>query len=209
MMFFPQKKIIQKSTDIGGFTLVELMVAVTLFTATFIAISGSFLSIIDAYKKVTSERVNVDNLSFAVESMVRGLKTGTAFHCGAGGVGIGLPQDCPFGNTYLAFKDATSDQIVYQFVPCPNVDPLCGRVQRSDDGGASFYPLTDIPTITQITTLKFYVVGNTPLALPDPTGDVEQPKVIILMKGQVGSDPRRLSTFDLQTIVTQRKPDLL
>jgi type II secretory pathway pseudopilin PulG len=198
----------------GGFTLIELIVSVGLFTAAFVAISGSFLSIVDAYRKVTSERTNMDNLSTAVESMVRGMNTGTTYHCGAGG-DIGTPQDCGAGDTYLAFEKAdgdpgtNADQIVYKFVACPNADPYCGRLERSDNGGANFFPVTDVPSVSNISYLKFYVIGNTPLDLSDPAGDVVQPKVVIIMKGTAGLGIRRSSSFSLQTTITQRRPDVL
>ena len=209
-MFFSQKIFTGKKMGKGGFTIIELMVSIALFTATFIAISSSFISIVDAYRKIMAERVNVDNLSTAVESMVRGLKTGTNFHCGSGG-DIQVPQACPGGSTYLAFEMAKgnpnvdTDQIVYKFVACPNADPLCGRLQRSDEGdyAGKFYPVTDVTSVITISNLLFYVVGS--VGLTD--GDTVQPKAVIVMSGTVGTGVKKSSTFSIQTTITQRLLD--
>jgi type II secretory pathway pseudopilin PulG len=199
-MFFSQKIFTGKKMKKGGFTIIELMVSIALFTATFIAISSSFISIVDAYRKIMAERVNVDNLSTAVESMVRGLKTGTNFHCGSGG-NIGEAQACPGGDTYLAFEKAKgnptddTDQIVYRL--------MTGRLERSDDGGANFYPVTDVPSVITISNLKFYVVGSVGLT----NGDTVQPKAVIVMSGTVGTGVKKSSTFSIQTTITQRLLD--
>lgn len=204
------------NTRNGGFTIMELLVSVALFTATFVAVSNSFLTIVDSYRKVSSERVNVDNLSTAVESLVRGLKTGYNYHCetavipeGATPlVGIGNPRDCAVGGTFLAFEKAKgsdgidTDQIVYKLSG--------GRLMRSDRGGTSgtFYPVTDIPSVVSITRLRFYVVGGIPLTLPAGT-NVVQPKTVIVIRGIVGSGTKRSSSFIIQTTVTQRMPDII
>ncbi|MFA6565681.1 MAG: fibronectin type III domain-containing protein, partial [Candidatus Paceibacterota bacterium] len=196
-MFFSQKKIMKKGRRNGGFTIIELMVSLALFTATFIAISSSFISIVDAYRRIMAERVNVDNLSTAVESMVRGLKTGTSFHCGLGG-DINDPQDCPSGDTYLAFKKATDNKVI--------VYRLAGeKLERSDDAGFSFFPVTDVTNV-KISDLKFYVTGSIPFD-NDPV-NTDQPKVVIVMRGTVGQGTKRSSSFSIQTTITQRLPDL-
>lgn len=204
MGFFTPKNTKKKVLN-GGFTLVEVIVAVGLFVAVFIAISGSFLSIIGAYKKVMAERTNVDNLSTAIESMVRGIKTGTTYHCGSGGVGIGLPQDCAItGDTYLAFEKAqgnitsAADQVVYRFSG--------GVLEKSDDSGTSFYPVTENTNTIRVTDFRFYVRGAA--SHLTPSGDINPPKVIIVIKGTSGLDPTKASTFSVQTAIIQRVPDI-
>lgn len=202
MGFFTPKNTKKKVLN-GGFTLVEIIVAVGLFTAVFIAISGSFLSIIGAYKKVMTERTNVDNLSTAIESMVRGIKTGTTYHCGSGGA-IDISQDCIGGGTYLAFEKAqgnitsVADQVVYRFSG--------GVLERSDDSGTSFYPVTENTNTIRVTDFRFYVRGAASHLIPDH--DINPPKVIIVIKGTSGLDPTKASTFSVQTAIIQRVPDI-
>ncbi|MCX6739119.1 MAG: type II secretion system protein [Candidatus Parcubacteria bacterium] len=196
----------------GGFTIVELLVSVALFAAVIIAVSGSFLVIVDSYKKITAQRENIDNLSTAMESMVRGLKTGMNFHCEvspSAPANITDPRDCPSGGKYIAFKRVKDSHIIqYKFVPCTGVAPeplYCGQLQRSDDY-STFYPVTDDPSIMQVSLFNFYVVGTTPLT--DTGNDITQPKVNIVMKGTVGGQLKRSSAFNIQTTITQRRPDI-
>jgi len=195
MDFFTPKNTKRNVTN-GGFTLVEMIVAVGLFVAVFIAISSSFISIVGAYKKVSAERINVDNLSTAIESMVRGIKTGTTYHCGSGGT-ITDPQDCSIGgDTYISFKATNPDrQIIYSF--------FGDKLQRSENGG-SFYPVTENTASIKITYIRFYVFGTASLS----SGDTDQPRVIIIIKGTSGVDPVKSSAFSVQTTITQRLPDV-
>ncbi len=194
-----------KHVSNGGFTLVELIVAVALFAVVFVAVSGSFLVIVDSYRKITAQRENIDNLSTAMESMVRGLKTGMNFHCEVNAPASdpapgdnASPQDCSSGGKYIAFKRVTDNNVIqYKF--------QTGQLWRSDDY-APFYPVTDDPAVMQISLFKFYVVGTTPLT--DSGSDITQPKVNVVMKGTVGGMARRSSTFNIQTTITQRRPDI-
>ncbi|MCX6736229.1 MAG: type II secretion system protein [Candidatus Parcubacteria bacterium] len=187
----------------GGFTIVELLVSVALFATVIIAVSGSFLVIVDSYKKITAQRENIDNLSTSLESMVRGLKTGMNFHCevtppASAPADIATPRDCASGGKYIAFKRVTDNNIIqYKFES--------GRLWRSDNF-ATFYPVTDDPSIMQVGLFNFYVVGTTPLT--DTGVDITQPKVNIVMKGTVGGQLKRSSSFNIQTTITQRRPDI-
>ncbi len=186
-----------------GFTLVEMIVSVGLFVAVFIAISGSFLSIIGSYKKVMAERTNVDNLGTAIESMVRGIKTGMTYHCGSG-PNWDVAQDCPGGSTYLAFEKArgdttnASDQVVYRFSG--------GVLEKSNDGAATFSPVTEQTNMIRVTGIKFYVRGAALSLLHG--GDINPPRVTIVIKGTSGLDPAKASSFSVQTTIVQRLPDI-
>ena len=57
-----------------------------------------------------------------------------------------------------------------------------------------------------ITNLKFYVTGSTPVS--GEGGDFEQPKVLIVIDGHALAGPRNQPTaFTVQTRVSQRIPD--
>lgn len=216
MIFIKQNK---KYPYIGGFTLVELIVSVGVFAMVFVAASGAFLSVLDAYQKVTATRLNIDNLTTALESLVRLVKTGENYHCGTGD--FILPQDCLTGESYFAFKNTDvprmsgvpDDPIVYKFIPCQPTPPpselYCGRIQRSDDYGASFYPITVAPPMLDISYMKFYVSGTKPFRLVDgPVADVTQPQVTIIMKGTVGVKEKIKTSFSIQTTITERRLDI-
>jgi prepilin-type N-terminal cleavage/methylation domain-containing protein len=206
------KKMVYKMKKNGdkGFTIMELLVAVAIFSMVFVAVSASFISVIDAYQKVTATRTNVDNLTIALESMVRGAKTGLNYHCGDGDYSV--PKNCASsaGDTTFAFTNVNvprplgispSLPIVYKFEATGGAYP--GRIQRSNDGGTTFYPVTVAPPTLKITYMKFYVFGSQPYP-----GDMIQPQVIIVLKGNVGVKEKVMTPFDVQTTITQRVLDV-
>src|SRR3972149_1703934 len=64
-----------------GFTLIEIMIAITLFTAIMIIGTGAVLQTNSVYKKTQTMRSVMDNLNFIMEDMVRNLRLGSSYHC--------------------------------------------------------------------------------------------------------------------------------
>ena len=192
-MKYKTKNILKYS---AGFTLIEIMVSVSVFAVVVIIAVGALISINDANRKVQSMRALMDNLNFALENISRTLRTGSSYHCGAIGA-ITDPQDCAaIGSDYIAFEGAngsglnTQDQIVLRL--------LNGQIQRSTDSGTTFLGLTS-PEIT-ITNLQFYVDGSAAL-------DAKQPKILLLVGGTAKAGKGLVSEFHLQTVVSQRLID--
>ncbi len=194
----------------GGYTVIELIVSVGLFSAIVLLASSAFFGVVSSNRKTLAVRSAMDNLNFAVESMSRDMKTGFTYHCGAFGL-IDAAQDCIDGASYISFEgqygDMTTpdDQIVYRrgdpsFPNCPSPQQIC----RSVFGGAadSFLAITAPPPELSITGLAFRVYGSR----EGFTSDVDQPRVTIVIIGTAGAGVAA-STFDIQTTVSQRLPD--
>jgi prepilin-type N-terminal cleavage/methylation domain-containing protein len=182
-----------------GFSLIEMMVAVTLFSVVMLVSTGALLALIDATRKAQALQSVMNNLNVAVDSMVRSVRMGTNYHCGSGGV-ITAPQDCASGDTYFAFESfggssvTSADQYMFQY------NPTTKRIYRSTNGGTTWFTLT-APEV-QIDDLKFYTVGTT-------IGDSLQPKVVISIKGTAGADKQKTkATFNIQATAVQRLLDL-
>lgn len=196
-----------------GFTLIELMVSVTIFIVVMVISLGSLLSISSAERKAESLKTVMNNLHFALESMSRTIRTGVNYHCYDGGsAAIDEPQDCASGDDYFAFEtvegdpDDSSDQVVYRFESNAST---CGQtgtggcIMRSINGGSSFVPITSPEVV--ISNLTFYVIGSVPQFSGDSTSS--QPKVVITLNGSVTIGTAAPSQFRLQTTVTQRLYD--
>lgn len=179
-----------------GFTLIELMVASSVFIVVMLISSGAILSVFDANRKSNSLRSVMDNLNLSMESMTRSIRFGKDYHCGSTG-NITLPYSCgAAGDTSLSILDVSGVTVTYSLVADVNG---IHRIQRSS-GGSNFY-LTS-PDV-DITSLKFYVYGAEPFS----GADFNQPKVIMLVGGYAGNDPSTRSTFSLQTTISQRQFD--
>ncbi len=171
-----------------GFTLIELMVASSIFLVVMLIVSGSIVSIFDANQKSKNLRSVMDNLNLALESMTRTIRFGKNYHCGSSG-DLSQPQDCAGGSTALTVRAVDGVQTTYS---------LSGnRISRTLGGQANFLTSPDVT----ITSLNFWVLGTNPFP------DTLQPKVIVTISGYVGSKATTRSTFNLETTISQRTFD--
>lgn len=202
MKFFKQKTIYKNNAK--GFTLIEILVAVALFSSVMLIAVGALLSLIDANRKAQSLNSIMNNLNFALENMSRNLRVGTNYHCETlANIGppadIDTPKNCINGGKYLAFEsskgklDDNTDQIVYRIID--------KTLEKSDKGGltGTFVDIT-APEVS-IDDFFFYVDGNT-------VGDKRQPRVVIVLHGSAGDKERTKTKFNLQTMVSQRLLDI-
>jgi|SRR6185437_4132907 len=194
-----------------GFTLIELMVSVAIFSIVMVMALGGLLSLSVADRKAASLKSAIDNLSFGIDSMSRTIRTGQNYHCGSGGVDT-TPQDCTVlngGANYLTLLGpGTMGQVYYQLdtsnaATCGQTAGAVGCLERRLGASGAWIPITspDI-IISSADSLGnpytiFHVIGS-------PTGDNIQPQVIITLNGVVQVTPVQKTTFHLQTSVTQR-----
>lgn len=184
-----------------GFTLVEMMVAVTLFSVVMVVATGSLLSLVTASRKAQSLHSVMDNLNIALDGMVRNMRMGDAYRCDGPDP---LTPNCTDGGTSVYFEpfgDSTpgdsGDDWVYWFAEDENG---IGRLYRSENGGTNYYAITAAEV--DIEELDFFVIGAT-------SGDTTQPRVVVVMKGTAGADDvRTRTTFHIQATATQRSLDI-
>lgn len=65
----------------AGFTLVEIMVAVSLFAVVAVITTGALVTASNVNRKAQAIKVAIDNLNFAIDSMVLNLQSGELYHC--------------------------------------------------------------------------------------------------------------------------------
>ncbi len=193
-----------KSDRQRGFTLVEMIVAVALFSIVMLVSVSALLALVNANRKARALESVMNNLNIALDGMVRAMRMGSQYHCGAGS--ITQTADCAGGGTQVAFEafggdyGDESDQWVYTY------DPQTKRLYRSTEGGLAPLPITS-PEIT-IDDMKFYVVGSTRGTDADPP-DTVQPKIVVTIKGTAGADKvNTRTTFSIQATAVQRILDL-
>jgi len=179
----------------GGFTLVELMVSVSLFAIVMVISMGSVVSVFDANKKSQSLRTVMDNLNSTMEAMTRTIRFGSVYHCDVSKGDITLPRDCGNNDSSSSFVVRAVDgkRVTYKLVG--------GAIARSIDGGPNYFLTSGDVTIQ---ALSFRVFGS-----PAYSGgaDLYQPQVIIVVKGFAGTKATSQSSFTLETTVSQRQFD--
>ncbi len=175
-----------------GFTLIEVMVSVSIFSIVMLVATGAVFSIVEANKKAHTLKSVMTNLNFALESMARDIRVGSQFSCNNTG-------DCISGGdlfSYKANRDVDGDGLVNDSVEYKLISE---GIQKRVYGGNKGYTSTITAREINIESLKFYVVGTA-------AGDSKQPKVVITIKGYAGVGNTK-SSFNIQTTISERAID--
>lgn len=174
-----------------GFTLIEMLVAVFVFSIIMTIATGAIFSIVSANKTSQALKSVMDNLSSALDSMSRDIRYGTVYHCGGEPFEYRVSCSDNHGDTTFAFLDRYQEHtIIYDFQE--------ESIFKCIDTLANCIRLT-APEV-HITNLNFYVQG----AEKDKS---EQPKVLMSISGYAQAGSAR-SEFNIETMVTQRRLDL-
>lgn len=196
-----------------GFTLVEMMVSLAIFTIILLIAMSAFLAIVDGDHKTRAFRIATDNLNLALEDMSRKIKTGSTYNCGGG---LGVADCAATANSVFAFteQDGVSRTIYKRgFGPgaivngasasgcgLPSFDAAQGCILREDSGLSI---LATSPEI-DIKSLNFYVLGSA------PAPDTNQPVVVVSIDGSLSTSTAAFvgdAGFKIQTTITQRGYD--
>jgi prepilin-type N-terminal cleavage/methylation domain-containing protein len=169
------------TTTQKGFTLVEMIVAIFVFSVVMVISTGALVSIIGANRKAQSVKSVMNNVAFSLDSMTRALRVGTNYDCGVSSCASG-------GSESLTFTDVDGRDVQYRFNESSN------QIERDIDG-AGFQALT-APEVT-VDRLMFYVDGV------ESDG---QPRVLIVVGGRAGVGKSE-TVFNIQTLVSQRSLD--
>ena len=94
-----------------GFTLVEMIVSLAIFSVVAVIAIGALLKVIDANSKAQSMQSAVTNINFAMESMSRDLRTATDYTCDSAAntprsLSTVIPCQISSGKSYIAFNSS-------------------------------------------------------------------------------------------------------
>lgn len=189
---------IQPSKKQKGFTLVELMVSLSLFAIVMVVAIGSMLSIVDGNRKTQSLQVAMNNLNYSLENMNRYIQTGANYSSAGGSTCTAGSLN---GSDKLTFKkqfkgDVAYKDVIYERNLHTNGN---GGISISIDGSVDEF--ITAPEI-DITDLCFAVVGS---GFPgETTEDDLQPAVIISIRGTAESKEKLKSKFQIHSSAVQR-----
>lgn len=175
-----------------GYTLIEVIVALSIFGVVMAISGGSLISVLHANNEARATQIVMNNMNFVLEEMSRQIRLGSEHDCGNQnnpGSNTSSPDtDCSGGGYYIEFISSVGDTIAYR---------INGTQIEKQVNAGPFLALT-APEVT-INSLKFFV-RNT-----DPT-DNEQPQIMIVVDGEA-TEGRQRSHFIVQTTLTQRLLD--
>lgn len=199
-----------------GFTLVEAMIAVGLFSVIMTIGIGAILGVNSTHRKTQSMRIAIDSLSFLMEDMARSMRLGDYFVCKEStiepinSIDIGNPQNntdgvnCksisfePYWNVQISNPD---NQIIYFINEDSNGNGTIFKKEETMGIGDTMLAMT--PADIDIDTVRsgFTVIGG-----EDPA-DTAQPRITIILVGTVTLAGVE-TEFHMQTTVSQRLLDV-
>ncbi len=164
------------------------MVAIGIFSIIMLLSSGAYLVMISITRQVQGIATGVDNLAFALETMTREMRTGTAYNC----AGVG---DCLSGGNSFSFTPSGGGATI-TYARGSQVAPdgtTVGDITRNG------IVLTD-PSVN-VTSLTYYASGTS-------KSDALQPNVTVIVSGTVTYAAGKSESFTIETGATMRGSDI-
>ena len=186
-----------------GFTLIELMVSLTVFSIVMVVSIGTLLIMIDSNAKAQALYSSSVNLSFALDSMTRELRTGYKYFCSTATSSPSSPlptgrADCDSATpgVFIVFtRERDGARMGYQL----NGASL---EQKIDSGNWNKITSDDV-----IISAFEMMVTNT--ATVDGGGNGEQPIIDLKVKGYVNNGLDEDTDFNIQSHIVERRLDLI
>lgn len=179
----------------SGFSLIEILVAVSIFAVAATISTGALMSVTDAQQKVLALRIVQDNLSYFFDTMGKEIRTGSSYHCGEYFDDFRTSfRDCGTfpGSPSFTFINSAGNKITYRL----NNNNRIERILNGNPANALVMTSSD----AVIDSLSFYVKGSS-------TTDKMQPRVTVILKGMAGIKEKIKSHINIQTTISQRLID--
>jgi prepilin-type N-terminal cleavage/methylation domain-containing protein len=195
-----------------GFTLIEMIVSLAIFTVVALVAVGALVKIMDANRKSLTLKSSINNLNFALESISREIRMGHSYYCMQDLLDIDVAaltqhQSCQKisdGDWTLAFKSSkrSSDNqcnlvFAYRFkdntFEKAEATDCIGTIVNGEGSNSDFFPLIS-PDVT-ISKASITVENN------------KQPRIFLYIDGSTGVRERDKTAFSIQTTISQRLPN--
>jgi prepilin-type N-terminal cleavage/methylation domain-containing protein len=168
-----------------GFTLIEIIVAVAIFTVVMLIAIGAVLNAVDVNKKAQSLNVIANNLNLAVESMVRDLRTGSGYELCQSGV----------EGACVSFRNKDGANVRYSMGGNAGAGYLIKNAPAAVVSGEGRITSEEV----RLEHLAFTIRGG---------GSNDGPeRILVHISGSAGSG-RTASDFNIETVVTSRTLDI-
>lgn len=203
----------------NGFTLIEMLVSLALFTIVSTVTVGALLSLIGGNQRLLTQQTLTSSAIFSLDNMTREIRTGSYYNCRPASWFTDMsynqntlgttPRDCP-GTTGVSFVESSTrtssgGRVAYYFATDTGIpgNPITLWRRIGNESPSKLLP----DDIVLTSDSRFIVGGSAPLnsAITTPIGYNRQPQVTVIMVLAETADTRAQI---LQTTITQRSLDL-
>lgn len=196
-----------------GFTIIEVMVTIAVFTILISIGISSLLAANVHWKKNHKLSSIMDSLTFIIDDMSTNMRTGTNFVCGEEDEGDPMSPDCPTGSHFISFLNNNDNTggttgVSWKYYFTAGADGY-GDLKKTTDGnihGEAIYNLNP-EEIRFDANSGFKVVGAYPNKDLDPNNDNLQPYIVINLSGYIFYKEEKIP-FAIQTAISQRLVDI-
>jgi prepilin-type N-terminal cleavage/methylation domain-containing protein len=169
----------------AGFTLMEVMVAVSIFAIVMTVGIGALLTINDSYRKSQTQRQGIDSLTYVLEAMSRRIRTAQEWSA---------TNNYGTSDSHFTFKDQDGVTVTYNWIGnkvTMTIDNTGVQNPSLVDGQYDMTP--DSVTISNMSFTPFRSAG-------------QQPYLQINIQGVI-TNGKAVSDFAFQTGVSKRTGD--
>ena len=178
----------------AGFTLIEMLVAVSIFAIVMVVSVGTLIVLVSSANSAQVLQSISTNLSFALDNMTRNIRTGYSYYCTNSSLSGNLPlgtNGCASGGRAIVFTESsTNTRIAYRY------NSTEGSLEQRVSSTGSWRRLTSDDV--KIEKAVFYVNGSA-----EPSGE-EQPTVRVILTASAADGGVTETPFYLQTTIVQR-----
>lgn len=177
-----------------GFTLVEILVAISVLVIVITMGTGGLVQVIGAHRQTQALQRTMNDLNFTLESISRHVRFGTNYTCVGTGADVGSRcLNDGLGNQKRLLVDFEGDPISYRLL----IEDGIGEIQRCGATGNDCVSITSRENV-DVDILDFYVAGA------EYTDDKIHPRMTVVVSGKVIIKGEEAAPFSIQTTVDQR-----
>ncbi len=174
---------IKKKVQTGGFTLVELIISVGIFSLLMVLSVGALLAVVSANKNAQGIKSAVENLNFSLETMARTIRSGSNYVC----EDTNSDGKC----NHISFYDRSGAYEVFNENVGVKIDYyLYGATLMRTVSGAN--PVAMTSSDVSVNLLRFDI------------DIMKQPNVLIIIDGLVNYKNTLETKFQIETLAVQR-----
>jgi prepilin-type N-terminal cleavage/methylation domain-containing protein len=184
-----------KKDSKGGFLLIELLIAMTVFSITIAIATGTFINVLHTQKQVVALAGAQSNVSIAMEQMTREIRTGNSFNSCVSNDSCVTNLNCVFTTLNgtsteeckgIEFTNANGEKVAYYLSNGILEKSVGGTVQDLTSGDVT------------VKSLNFFFFGNTQNSQWDP------PRITISISVHPNNSALVGNILNLETTVSQR-----